>query len=930
MNALSARWPLTVLCLLLMALAAPVALGRRQKSEPSARVGQWDRFEAEVANRKVYADPYRDVSLDVVYTRPDSGTVRFWGFYDGGQRWRIRFMPDELGTWRYAATFSDGSPGARGEFRCVPSDLPGMLSIDERNPLWFGYRGGKPLLVRSFHVGDRFFAANWSERKRQAFLDWLQGQGYNMLSVASHYLNRAAPGRGEGWETPRLWPLNAGGYRKMEAVLDDLRRRRILVYPFAGFFGRASEFPRSPEDQTLYLRYTLARLGPSWNLLFNLAGPEPNLRGKPYLSDEEVNRLGREIRRLDPFGHPLSVHNRTGDDPYRDADWSTYGTLQGPKTLDRARLSAGLLESHHPRKPLYAQETLWSGNQNHPRYSDDDLRKNAWVVMLSAAALNYGDMNGDSSSGFSGTLELADRVQVRHDIVTRVWDFFETLPFHRMAPHQELVDRGYCLAEPGSRYLVYLPEGGAASVKVAPGAYGAEWINGQNPADRRDGGTTHDGRNLQAPPGGDDWLLSLARAAPAEEKGGAPVETYFPPPDAQGGWRTARTPEEVRRTASMDVRKLDEAFAVAESSTKNGGLLVVRHGWLVYERYFGLGYRDATPNLASCAKSFTSIAAGILMGERPERFPDGLDQKVFAPGTLPPEAFPLADPARAEIKLGQLLAFSAGIRGNNPGRLNGKEVTLDPPGPDGWPATVDAVALGQRDIESGGQLTSTKTLWCRPGEGYSYATSSIHLVSMVVRHVSGMELEEYVRRKLATPMGWGRFGWGYRFAREVTHTPGGGGIAVRATDMLRFGYLLLHDGRWGDRQLVPAAYVRHCRRQSPYNPHAPYSLQFDVNTDGHYPEYPRDAFWKSGSGAHMLYVVPSLDLVVWKLAGRDGQYQERDTGLPLDPEVARKAAESRKDWQPTLGEREGQRLLLQKVIEAIVAPGGSAGQKGSG
>jgi CubicO group peptidase (beta-lactamase class C family) len=139
--------------------------------------------------------------------------------------------------------------------------------------------------------------------------------------------------------------------------------------------------------------------------------------------------------------------------------------------------------------------------------------------------------------------------------------------------------------------------------------------------------------------------------------------------------------------------------------------------------------------------------------------------------------------------------------------------------------------------------------------------------------------------------------------------------------MLRFGTLLLHDGRWGDRQLVPAEYVRHCRRQSPYNPHAPYSLQFDVNTDGHYPEYPRDAFWKSGSGAHMLYVVPSLKLVVWKLAGRDGQYQERDTGLPLDPEVARRAAETRKNWQPTLDEREGQRLILRKVIEAIVAPG---------
>src|SRR5262249_29158622 len=141
------------------------------------------------------------------------------------------------------------------------------------------------------------------------------------------------------------------------------------------------------------------------------------------------------------------------------------------------------------------------------------------------------------------------------------------------------------------------------------------------------------------------------------------------------------------------------------------------------------------------------------------------------------------------------------------------------------------------------------------------------------------------------------------------------------TDMLRFGYLLLHEGRWGDRQLVPAEYVRHCGRKTPYNPHYPYSLQFNVNTDGAYAEYPRDAFWKSGSGAHMLYVVPSLDLVVWKLAGRDGQYQESDTGVPLDPENVRRAR-ARRDWKPTIDEREGQRRLLPKVIEAIVEPPG--------
>jgi CubicO group peptidase (beta-lactamase class C family) len=392
--------------------------------------------------------------------------------------------------------------------------------------------------------------------------------------------------------------------------------------------------------------------------------------------------------------------------------------------------------------------------------------------------------------------------------------------------------------------------------------------------------------------------------------------SYFPPPDSQGGWRTPASTEDARRLTGVDVQKLDEALAVAQASTKNGGLLVVRKGWLVYERYFGLGHREAMPNLASCGKSFTSIAMGMLMAERPELFPDGLDQKVYAPAYLPSEAFPLSDPAKAEIKLGQLLAFTAGIRGNNPCFVRGKKIAIDPAGPDGWPAMLDAVAVGHRGIESSGKATSTKTLWCDPGEGYSYSTASAHLVSMIVRHVSGMELEAYIRDRLVKPIGFGPFTFAYQYARDVDHTPGGGGIAVRATDMVRFGYLLLRQGRWADKQIVPAEYVRQCGRASSYNPHSPYSLQFDVNTDGHIAEYPRDAFWKSGSGAHMLYVVPSLDLVVWKLAGRDSQYQERDTGVKLDAAMVQAAA-ARREWSASLGEREGQREVLAKVIAAI-------------
>lgn len=357
----------------------------------------------------------------------------------------------------------------------------------------------------------------------------------------------------------------------------------------------------------------------------------------------------------------------------------------------------------------------------------------------------------------------------------------------------------------------------------------------------------------------------------------------------------------------MDLAKLDEAFDFVRSTTKNGGLLVVRHGYLVYENYFGKGQRNTAPNLGSCGKSFTSIAVGILMNEYPKLFPEGLDQKIFTPNYFPPKAFPLPDPRMADIKLGQLLSFSAGIRGNNPVYINGKPSKINPVGPDGWYGLVDEYALGLEE----GETFSAKTLWCEPGGGYSYATASIHDASIMLRYIAGIELEDYVEKYLARPLGWGRWAYGYKYASRVNHTPGGGGIALRSTDMLRFCYLLLHGGRWDGKQIVPEEYIRSASKTSPYNPHFPYSLQFNVNTNGEIRELPKDAFWKSGSGGHCLYVVPSLDLIVWKLGGRDGQYSINDTGLP-EPEPLANAE------QPINNETEFSGDVYVRTLEMVI------------
>jgi CubicO group peptidase (beta-lactamase class C family) len=397
------------------------------------------------------------------------------------------------------------------------------------------------------------------------------------------------------------------------------------------------------------------------------------------------------------------------------------------------------------------------------------------------------------------------------------------------------------------------------------------------------------------------WPFAPSRAA----------EDYFPPPDSEGGWRTLKTAEEIRDKAGMDLGKLQRAWDFTQRCTQNAGLLVVRRGYLVFENYVGRAHRNANPDMASTGKAYTSIACGIMLQEFHDKIPDGLNTKVFTEKYLP-EALPLDDPRKGNITLGQLLCMSAGYWGEGgapTGIVSGKVTQLK--------------AVPGQNIRDLDMSSLRVPLWTDPGAGYSYSSPAPHIASIVLRHVTGMELQDYIRERLAKPMGWGP--WGYCLHRgeyTMPHANGAGSIAVHATDALRFGYCLLHNGQWRGKQLVPAEYIALCHQQSPFNSHTPFSLQFEHNADGHVAGAPRDAFYKSGAGGFGIFVVPSLDLVIYKLGGKDNQYDPALTGIPQDFAYDG----SRDKWEPiartpfhegSMGGDDGLRRVLEMVSAAV-------------
>ena len=107
---------------------------------------------------------------------------------------------------------------------------------------------------------------------------------------------------------------------------------------------------------------------------------------------------------------------------------------------------------------------------------------------------------------------------------------------------------------------------------------------------------------------------------------------------------------------------------------------------------------------------------------------------------------------------------------------------------------------------------------------------------------------------------------GQQMASVSGGTRWGGGVWISALDMARFGYLWLRNGRWGDKQIVPPAYVKQALTASANGPD--YGFLWWLNSKGGAKTLPANSFQAQGAGSNTIFVSPDHDLViVWRWHG---------------------------------------------------------------
>lgn len=310
------------------------------------------------------------------------------------------------------------------------------------------------------------------------------------------------------------------------------------------------------------------------------------------------------------------------------------------------------------------------------------------------------------------------------------------------------------------------------------------------------------------------------------------------------GWRTAAPADH-----AMDPTLLSRIDRAATTMRELRSVLVIKGGYLVFERYYGGATASTYHDVHSVGKSVTSALVGIALREGHLK---SLDQTV---GELLGRKLPAgADPRMAEVTVEQLLTMTSGL----------------PPDPeDDYPPMFHSrdwlrSVLGRRLLHP-------------PGEVFAYSTEGSQLLSAIVADTSGQTTLAFAREHLFGPLGiatdpaaepvWTPANGdpirapGFAWLRDPQGYHIGGGVMTLTTrDLAKFGYLYLRQGRWDHTQVVPADYVRASTQTQSSGAglgELTYGYHWWVTTKRGHP-----AFVALGYGGQYVQVVPDLDLVV--------------------------------------------------------------------
>lgn len=303
-----------------------------------------------------------------------------------------------------------------------------------------------------------------------------------------------------------------------------------------------------------------------------------------------------------------------------------------------------------------------------------------------------------------------------------------------------------------------------------------------------------------------------------------------------------------RSTISAEALLRMESWA---SERKSSALVVVHKGKLLLERYWRGTSATTLLNGRAITRSVTPLALGFAIADGKLALNDPIGKYISE----------WRDDRRGRITVRQLAQHVSGL-----------EVAVQPP--------ISQIE-GNKDLCLAycGDVVRAALEYDQvldPGLKFEVAQENIQLLSLVIERATGTPIEELLSKHIWQPMG----GSDATFQRDRP-----GGVArtmccMRATarDWARLGILVVDGGKWQGKQVIPAAWLATMATPSarnpnfglgmwlgsPFNPMRTYFEGQPGVIPQSEPFLAPDVRIMEGGGFRAIYIVPSLDLVIFR------------------------------------------------------------------
>ena len=503
-------------------------------------VAKWSVFEQALRTTGTYTNPYRQAGVKAVFTGPDNQQQTVNGFWDGENKFVIRFAPTAEGTWTYVTQSADkGLHNQRGTLRCTaPAPTQhGFVRRDEQHSYHFVYDDG----TRYFMLGNTYYELLGNVAGGGTWQQAVDGTArYGMNKIRFNVSAGSSNAKGSPYPDSSPYgasndELNLGHWRHLDKAVQYMADRGVVADLI--LFWNADRVYGTPEQDEAYVRYALARYAAYPNVIWCLVNEwNYTKKPKPYW-----NRLGQLVWQEDPWVksadgqyRALSIHHQTRIDfQYFDQPWPTHAIVQyGVRNGQRVQTDEWQKDSgNRPRSRFgdaWGNESI-THNLGHrmPVVNDeygyigepDDAseqqatkvpltrekhRNILWGIYVAGGYASAGDKFAYTDPPGMPYFSADWHDTPAYGDMKRLADFFTTkgLTYWTMTSNNALITQGervYALADSGRQYVFYAAQGGRFAANLAPGSYRAHQFDPATGKEVR----------MATVPGGQPYVFSL-------------------------------------------------------------------------------------------------------------------------------------------------------------------------------------------------------------------------------------------------------------------------------------------------------------------------------------------------------------------------------------------------------------------------------------